>query len=454
MEHVKRYTTLGMGTDQGRTSGANGLAVLAAVTGREPGSVGTTTFRPPYAAVRIGAVAHHRQGDLYRPRRRMPAHGAHAAAGAVFDDFGWERPDWYRSNGAVREAAVVREMAAVREAVGVFDGSPLGKIEVGGPDAATFLDRLYVTNVKSLEPGRIRYSLMLREDGVIFDDGVLACLGHNHYLAGPSSGNADAVAAWFERWHQSEWPELRVAIAPVTARWAVVALAGPQARVLLQRLEPDFDISAQALPHMHLREGTLTGYPVRVARVSFTGELQYEISVPARHGRALFENALARGSDLHARPVGLEAWLRLRLEKGYLHLGSDTNGRTTPDDVGMARTARSKRVDFVGRRSLDLPFNLDPNREQLVGLRALDGPLEVGGRILAGGCERPPCATEGYVTSACHSPAVGAWIGLALLQRGRERMDEDVRIWTSGRVLRASVCPPVFLDPENRRLRV
>jgi sarcosine oxidase subunit alpha len=452
VEHLKRYTTLGMGTDQGRTSNVNGLALLAAATGRELEAVGTTTFRPPYAAVRMGTIAHRRQGSLYKPRRYLPAHGVHVRQSAVFEDFGWERPDWYRSNGAEREAAVEVEMAAVRTHVGVFDGSSLGKLEVTGPDAAEFLSRFYVSDVRSLKAGRVRYSVMLKEDGVILDDGVVACLGENHYLASPTSGNADLVAAWLERWRQTEWPSLRVAICSVTSSWASIAVAGPRARELLARLEPGFDVSNTAFPHMHIRGCQIGGVEARVARVSFTGELQYEISVPARYGASLLEVLLAGGGGLEPRLIGLEAWLRLRLEKGYLHLGSDTNGRTTPLDVGMGGIVAKRADDFIGKRSLSLPFASSAEREQLVGLVAIEGTLEVGGRVLGAGHARPPCPTEGYVTSACFSPSTGQSVGLALVERGFSREGETVSVYSAGRIARGRIVKPGVYDRGNERL--
>jgi len=453
VEHLKRYTTLGMGTDQGRTSNVNGLALMAELRGRPVDAVGTTTFRPPYTAVRMGAIANRRQGDLYRPRRFLPAHNVHEKLSAVFEDFGWERPDWYRSNGVDRETAVAVEMAAVRTHVGVFDGSSLGKIEVTGPDAAAFLSRFYVSNMATLKKGRIRYSVMLKEDGVIFDDGVVACLAENHYLASPTSGQAEAVAAWFERWRQTEWPSLRVAISPVTSNWASIAIAGPRSRDLLACLEPDFDISNAAFPHMEIRQGEAAGVPARVARISFTGELQYEISVPARYASSLIEFLLVSRGDIKPRVIGLEAWMRLRLEKGYLHLGSDTNGRTTPLDVGMAGIVAKRKDDFIGKRSLSLSFATSHEREQLVGLLPLEGTLEVGGRILAPNHTKPPCPTEGYVTSACFSPSLGHSIGLALIERGYVRLGETVSVYSGGTVTACRISSPVFYDPDNQRLQ-
>jgi sarcosine oxidase subunit alpha len=453
VEHLKRYTTLGMGTDQGRTSNVNGLALMAGLTGRAIDAVGTTTFRPPYTAVRMGTIANRRQGNLYKPRRLLPAHGVHETHGAIFEDFGWERPDWYRSNGTDRETAISVEMAAVRTHVGVFDGSSLGKIEVTGPDAGEFLSRFYVSNIATLKPGRVRYSLMLKEDGVIYDDGVVACLDTNHYLASPTSGHAEAITSWFERWRQTEWPSMKVAISPVTSNWASIAIAGPQARALLEGLEPDFDVSNSAFPHMQIREGTLGGVTARVARISFTGELQYELSVPARYASSLMTFLLTEGDALKPRPIGLEAWLRLRLEKGYLHLGSDTNGRTTPLDVGMADIVAKRKDDFIGKRSLTLPFATSPEREQLVGLISLEGALEVGGRVLSPDHSKPPCPTEGYVTSACFSPSLGHSIGLALIERGRARQGETVSIYCGDTPIRCRISNPTFYDPANEKLQ-
>ena len=451
VEHLKRYTTLGMGTDQGRTSNINGLALLAGQTGRRIKDVGTTTFRPPYTATRMGAIAHYRQGDSYTPRRRLPAHEVNVSHAAQFEDFGWERPDWYAANGPDREIAVAAEMYAVREAVGVFDASPLGKIEIAGPDARAFINKFYVSNLEGLKPGRIRYSVMLHDDGIIFDDGVVACIDDTLFLVGPTSGNAETVAAWFERWRQTEWPEMRVSIAPVTSNWAVVALAGPRARELLARLKPDIDISTDSFPHMHFREARFCGAPAWIARVSFTGELQYEISVPARFGDAFLQRAIDLGAELQGRPVGMEAWLRLRLEKGYVHLGADTNGRTTPLDIGMVGIAARKADDFIGKRALSLPYNRAEDREELVGLKPLYGEIEIGGRILQPGAEKPPCETIGYVSSAATTRHCGN-IGMALIEAGSQRMGETVRIFSEGRIAKAEICSPVFFDPENKRL--
>lgn len=454
-EHLKRYTTGGMAADQGRTSSLNLLRSLAEVSGRDMAGLGVTTFRPPFAGLNMGAIAGLRRGALHAPVRETPMLAEHLALEAEMGEFGgWRRADHYRSNAPDREKAVSVEMAAVRNAVGVFDGSPLGKVEIAGPDAARFVDRFYVSDMIGLKPGHIRYSLLLREDGIIFDDGVAVRLSEDRFLLSPTSGRADQVLFHLERWRQTEWPDLRVAIASIGSQWATLALSGPASRQLLTALGPDFPVDRESFPHMRFREGRVAGVPARVARVSFTGELQFELSVPARHGAALWRRAMEAGRDLGVRPVGIEAWLRLRVEKGYIHVGVDTDGRTLPDDIGFGAIARKKAADFIGKRSLDLSYANDPDRDQLVGLLAGDGAvLEPGGRILAAGHARPPAPVDGRVTSATMSVAAGGSIALAMLRRGRERLGEVVAIQQGGRQLRARVTEPVFHDPAGARLR-
>jgi sarcosine oxidase subunit alpha len=292
---------------------------------------------------------------------------------------------------------------------------------------------------------------MCHDDGIIFDDGVVACIDDNFFLAGPTSGNAEAVAAWFEQWRQTEWPDMAVAIAPVTSNWAAIAFAGPSSRDLLARLSPDFDISGEGFAHMQFRQGTVGGVPARVARVSFTGELQYEIAVSARYGQSLMKVAMREGAELGGIRIGMEAWLRLRLEKGYLHLGADTNGRTTPLDIGMGGVVKRKEVDFIGKRALSLPYNASEGREELVGLKPVDVRIKIGGRILADGHAQIPCPTIGNVTSVCNSPLVGN-IAMALIEDGSKRMGQRVKIYAEGKVSEAEVCSPVFVDPKNERL--
>jgi sarcosine oxidase, subunit alpha len=452
VEHLKRYTTTGMGTDQGKTSNVNALALLAAATARPVEEVGTTRFRPPFVPVTLGAVAGPRRGDLFRPRRYLPAHDWHAGQGAVFEEYGgWERPACYPGRSEAPEDATRREALAVRQSVGLFDGSPLGKIEIHGPDAATLLDRVYVGTASTLKPGRVRYGLMLNENGTIIDDGVFARLADDRFLVFTTSGGATRIAAMLEEWLQCEWTDLRVFVTPVTGHWAIATLSGPKARDVMRRVGTDLDFSPDAFPHMSMREGAVAGIPARVMRVSFTGETSYEINVSARHAEHLFEALRAGGADCGITPYGIEALQILRTEKGYLHIGTDTDGTTIPEDVGLGAAIARKPSDFIGRRSLQRPAALAPDRLQLVGLRHGDPSvvLPVGAHVVTG---PPPAASEGFVTSTCYSPALRRGIALALVKAGRKRQGETVGLYADGRFFQAEIVSPVFLDPAGERL--
>ncbi len=452
VEHLKRYTTLGMATDQGKTSNLPGLAILAETTARPIPEIGTTTFRPPYVAVTMGAVAADAVGEDYQPRRRLPAHDEHVAAGALFEDFGpWPRPAAYLRPGEDLDAAARREARAARAAAVLFDATPLGKIEVFGRDAETFLERIYCTPVAGLKAGRIRYGAMLTEHGVVLDDGVLARLGPDRFLLSPSSGAALRVYRWLEEWRQGEWLDLDVRIANLTHAFACVAVAGPQARAVVARIAPALDLSPAALPHMAFVDGLVAGVAARIARVSFTGELQYEITVPASHGAALWR--LLQGFD-EITPIGIEAWLRLRLDKGYIHVGSDSDGTSLPGDVGFGPLVARKTGDFVGKRSLLRPDAVRPDREQLVGLVASDPGfvLPVGAQILPGQGVALPVPAIGRVTSACFSEALGHGIALGRLRGGRGRIGDTVEIYHLGRRLTAQVTALPFFDPKGERL--
>jgi len=454
VEHLKRYTTTGMSVDQGKTSNLNALALLAELTDRAMAGIGTTTFRPVYSPVSLGAIAAGVSGELYSPTRLLPAHDWHIANGADFDEYGgWQRPACYRRPGEDREAAIHREALAVRNSVGLFDGSPLGKIEVKGPDAAEFLDRLYLNNMLSLPPGRARYGLMLNENGVVLDDGVCVCMAPEHYLVCTTSAAAERVTAWLEEWQQCEWPQLRFVIAPVTTQWAVLTLAGPRARELLSSIDSDMDFSSESLPHLGFASGCFAGNEARVQRVSFSGELSFEISVPARRAEALWAELMHAGAGVGIEPVGVEAILVLRLEKGFLHVGVDTDGTTNPLDLGFGGIMAKKQRDFVGRRSLSRPNDQRADRRQLVGLE----PVSRADRLTAGahlvledGRSR---RSIGFVTSAALSPTLGRSIGLALLERGFERKGETVTVFDDGRSFAARVVAPAFYDPRGDRLR-
>ena len=450
IEHLKRYTTIGMSVDQGKTSNLNALLVTAELTGRPAGVVGTTTFRPPYSPVTLGAIAAGGIGEFHAPRRRLPAHAEHERIGAVFEEAsGWMRPAWYPQPGESKQQATVREALAVRRAVGLFDASPLGKIEVQGADAARFLDAFYINNIHTLEIGRTRYGLMLNENGVVIDDGTISRLGPQHFVLTTTSGGAARIADWLEEWRQCEWPDLEVVLTPVTTQWATLSLAGPRARDVLSRFDTDIELSAAALPHMHVRSGHLAGVPTRLYRTSFSGELGYEINVPARHAAALWRALEDAGRGFGITAYGTEALLLLRLEKGFLHVGMDTDGTTSPDDVGWGEIAARKRSDYIGKRSLSRAENRRTDRMQLIGLEGDDELLTVGAHLrLAGTTE----GSDGWVTSAAFSPTLGRRIALGVLRGGRSRLGEPVTLFDFDRTGRARVAATPFFDPEGERL--
>ncbi len=455
VEHFKRYTTTGMSVDQGKTSNLNALVMLAAATRRSADETGTTTFRPPFAPVTLGAIAGGRAGRFYRLCRELPTCDEQTRLDAVFEEMGgWRRPSAYLRSGEGESEAVAREVRAVREAVGLFEASPLGKILVRGPDAAEFLDRIYANTMRTLGVGKVRYGIMLNEKGVIIDDGVCAKVAEADFWVSTTSGGAARIAAWMEEWLQCEWTDLRVVITPVTAQWATFTLAGPRAREVLARFDSDIDFSPDAFPHMQVRTGRLAGLESRIFRVSFSGELSFEINVPAHEGVELWRALLSAGRDLGITPYGIEALQTLRVEKGYIHVGSDTDGTTIPDDIGFGEVVNRKTGDFVGRRSLSLPENRRLDRLQLVGLRAYerDCPLEAGAHVVTNDSLRNGRASEGYVTSAYPSPSLGHHVALALLARGRSRHRESVTLFSEGAETRAQVVVPVFYDPGGERL--
>ena len=448
VEHLKRYTATGMSIDQGKTSNLNALALLGTLTSRAPADTGTTTFRPPFTPVTLGAIAARRTGAQYRPARALPTYDQQVELGALFEEFGgWQRPAAYPRAGESLEAASGREVRAVRSGVGMFEGSPLGKILVRGPAAAEFLDRVYANTMSTLAIGQSRYGLMLNERGVIIDDGVCARFGEREFWVSTTSGGATRIANWMDEWLQCEWREMRVVATPVTTHWATIAVAGPKARTVLAALPTDIDLSATAFPHLHARAGQFAGIACRILRVSFSGELSYEINVPADSAGTVWKALLAAGKAHGMTPFGVEALMTMRIEKGFLHVGSDTDGTTVPDDVGFGPAVQRKRGDFIGRRSLTLAENLRPDRMQLVGLRAVDAR-----RPLVAGAHLVDETTVGYVTSACHSPTLGVSLGLGLLRRGRARYGEQLGVFDNGTESRAEVVPAAHYDPKGERL--
>ncbi|MGQ0383711.1 MAG: 2Fe-2S iron-sulfur cluster-binding protein [Gammaproteobacteria bacterium] len=451
VELIKRYTTAGMATDQGKTAGPNTLLITAALRKESPGETGTTTFRPPWTPVTLGALAGRGTGERYAPRQRLPAHAEHEALSPHWwEAGGWMRPACYPQNNEPPHRAVAREAAAVRAGVGIFDASPLGKIEVRGRDALKFLDRFYLNNLATLEQDRIRYGLMLNENGVIIDDGTVAKLADDHFVVTTTSGAAMRIGAWLEEWRQCEWPDLEVFVTPVSTHWATMAVAGPRARALLQRFKTDIALDAAAFPHLSLRTGSFAGVRARICRVSYSGELGYEISVPARYGASLWHALLTEGAALGAVPYGIETALLLRLEKGFLHVGVDTDGTTCPADVGWGEAARRKESDYIGKRSLSRSENLRPDRLQLVGLTAADSATLVAGAHLRLPGTRE--GSDGWVTSAAVSAALGKPIALAMLRGGGARLGEAVAVHDLARRGTATVVATPFYDPEGKRL--
>ncbi|MEO0623221.1 MAG: sarcosine oxidase subunit alpha family protein [Pseudomonadota bacterium] len=456
VEHTKRYTTLGMATDQGKTSNIAGLALLAEALGKQIPEVGTTTFRPPYTPISMGAIAGSAKGPLFKAIRQTPMHGWHAENGADFEPVGdWFRPFCYLRQGEDRHAAVTREVLNTRNRVGILDASTLGKIAVIGPDAPKFLDRIYTNMMSTLKVGRCRYGLMCTENGFLFDDGVVVRTGPESYLCHTTSGGADRVAAHLEEWLQTEWWDLNVYTANVTDQWAQIAVAGPEARAILTAAGTDIDLSAEALPFMSYLEGKIAGVPVRLFRISFSGEMAFEIATPAGHGMALWQALLDAGEPLGVMPYGTEALHIMRAEKGFIMIGDETDGTVTPQDLGLHWAVSKKKDDFLGKRAQERIDLTRPDRKQLVGLLT-DNPQVVlpdGAHAVAETREAgKPMVTIGHVTSTYMSPTLGHSIAMALIEGGSQRMGESLKFpMEDGTILRATVVDPVFYDKEGAR---
>ena len=454
IEHVKRYTTTGMATDQGKTSNLNALGIVARNLGRTIPEVGFTTFRMPYTPVTFGSFAGVARGMLFDPVRTTPMHGWAASRGAVFEDVGlWKRARYFPRGEEDMHAAVARECRAVRSGCGIFDASTLGKIEVVGSDAATFMNRMYVNSWDRLAPGRARYGVMLRDDGFVYDDGVVARMGADRFHVTTTTGGAPRVLALMEDYLQTEWSDLNVWLTSTTEQWAVIAVQGPSARAVLAGLV-DVDLSAQALPHMSVAEGHIGGVPMRLFRVSFTGELGFEVNVPADYGPAVWEAIWDAGTVHGMTPYGTESMHVMRAEKGYIIVGQDTDGTVTPDDVGLAWTIGKGKPDFVGLRSLMRPAMSAPDRRQLVGLTTIDPQvvLEEGAQVMEQPGARAAARPLGHVTSSYHSAVLGRSIALGLVSGGRARLGHKLYVPMASGEAEVQVTPAVFYDSEGKRL--
>lgn len=455
VEHFKRFTTTGMATDQGRTSNLNAMAVTGDAMGVPMGQVGITTFRPPYTPIPFGTLAGYNRGETFAPSRRTPSHDWAVAHGAVFEDVGlWKRARYFPRDGEDIESAVRRECRVTRAAAGILDASTLGKIEVVGPDAAEFMNRMYVNAWSKLKVGSCRYGVLLREDGYVFDDGVVGRMAQDRFHVTTTSGGAANVFNLMEDYLQTEWPDLNVWLTSTTEQWSVIAVQGPKARSILAPLVEGIDLSNAAFPHMSVREGTILGVPTRLFRVSFTGELGFEVNVPSSRGAEIWNAIIGEGERHGAVPYGTEAIHVLRAEKGFIIVGQETDGTVTPDDVGLSWAIGKAKPDFVGKRSLTRPDLQASGRKQLVGLLPVDhnGVPDEGAQLLSadGGAPR---SSQGHVTSAYWSDAAGGPIALALLADGRARHGETIHVTTlGGAPSRWRVGEPVFFDPAGERL--
>jgi sarcosine oxidase subunit alpha len=455
VEHVKRYTTIGTAHDQGKTSGVIASGITAELLGRPVEELGTTTFRPPYTPVAFAALAGRQRGALFDPERTTALHDWHVAHGAVFEDVGqWKRPRYYPLPGEDMEAAVLRECAAVRTGVGILDGSTLGKIDVQGPDAAVLLDRIYTNMMSSLKVGFVRYGVMCGVDGMVIDDGTVLRVAEDRFLVYTTTGGAAKVLDWMEEWVQTEWPELRVHLTSVTEQWATFPVVGPRSRDVIATVFPDLDASNEAFGFMAWRETRLDGVPVRIARVSFSGELAYEVNVNSWYAPAVWERLVAAGQPYGITPYGTETMHVLRAEKGYPIIGQDTDGTVTPHDLGMAWAVSKKKPDFIGKRSFSRVENQNPLRKQLVGLLPLDRQtvLPEGAQIVATDTlPEPPVPMLGHVTSSYRSAELGRPFALALVKAGRSRIGETLHVPLDGALVPVEVTGSVLVDPEGAR---
>ncbi|MFP4137826.1 MAG: sarcosine oxidase subunit alpha family protein [Halomonas sp.] len=462
IEHVKRYTAMGFGTDQGKLGNINGMAIAARCLGKTIPEVGTTVFRPNYTPVTFGAIVGRHCRELFDPERYTALHQWHVEHGAEFEDVGqWKRP-WYfpqTVNGKqeTMHEAVARECLAVREKVGILDASTLGKIDIQGPDAREFLGRIYTNKWAKLAPGRARYGLMCKDDGMLMDDGTTSCLAENHFLMTTTTGGAAGVMEWLELWHQTEWPELDVTFTSVTDQWATMTVTGPEARKLMAEIT-DIDLDRDAFKFMDWREGRVADVPARVFRISFTGELAYEINVQANYAMHVWKTLFEHGEKYGLTPYGTETMHVLRAEKGFIIAGQDTDGSVTPEDLGMQwAIGYDKPNSWVGKRALARSDTRRTDRKQLVGLKPKDPSvvLEEGAQIVFDPDHAIPMPMVGHVTSSYYSPTLQSGFALAVVKGGQSRLGETVYLpMVDGKTHAAEIVGTIFVDPKGERQNV
>ncbi len=462
IEHIKRYTALGFGTDQGKLSNVNGFAIAAEALGKTIPEVGTTTYRPAYTPVSFGALAGAHVGITFEPRRYTAMQATHEAYGAEFEDVGqWIRPWYFAKPGEDIHAAVNRECLATRNSVGMLDASTLGKIDIRGKDVREFLNRIYANAWTQLAVGKCRYGLMLDEAGMVMDDGVTACITDTHFLMTTTSGGAARVMTWLEKWHQTEWPELEVYMTSVTDHWTTAALVGPKSRDVLAKLCTDIDLSKDAFKFMDWRDGTVAGVPARVFRISFSGELAYEVNVDASYGNYVWNELMKAGKEFDITPYGTETMHVLRAEKGFIIVGQDTDGSVTPFDLDMAWAVGMKKpYSFLGKRSLARSDTSRTDRKQLVGLLPEDPNvvLKEGAQLINSSDITPPVPMLGHVTSSYYSAFLGRSIAMGFVIDGIKRRDEEGRnivyAWAEGKAVKVKIVSSVFVDAEGARHNV
>jgi len=459
IEHVKRYTAMGFGTDQGKTGNINGMAIAAKSLKQTIPDTGTTIFRPNYTPVTFGAITGRNVGELFDPERYTAIHRWHIENGALFEDVGqWKRPWYYPKAGETMQQTLDRECTATRNSVGILDASTLGKIDIQGKDAREFLGRVYTNAWAKLAIGKCRYGLMCGEDGMVFDDGVTACLGDNHFLMTTTTGGAARVLSWLEIYHQTEWPEMEVYFNSVTDHWSTATISGPNARKVLAKLTGDIDLDAESFKFMDWRTGRVAGVPARVFRISFTGELSYEINVNANYGLAVWEQIMQAGTEFNITPYGTESMHVLRAEKGFIIVGQDTDGSVHPHDIDHGWAVVDKKpFSFIGKRGMKRTDCVRPNRKQLVGLKTKvpDEVIPEGAQAVNDPEQPIPMDMLGHVTSSYYSANLGYSIAMGMIKDGLNRMGETVYYpLADGRVIEAEICSPVFYDPKGERQRV
>jgi len=454
IEHVKRYTTTGMGTDQGKLGNMHALGIISETAGTKMGEHGTTTFRPPYTPLTFGTIVGRNVGEYFDIFRKTPIHEWHVKNKAEFENVGqWKRAWYYPKNNEDMYQAVQRESKAARDSAGILDASTLGKIDIQGTDASEFLNRVYTNAWSKLAIGKCRYGLMLNEDGMVYDDGVTTRLGENHYIMTTTTGGAANVLSKLEDYLQTEWPELDVYLTSVTDHFATISVCGPNSKKIVSTVIDDLDFSDENFPHMTFKNAKIGKINCRVMRISFTGELSYEINVQANYAKSVWEKCMEAGKDFNITPYGTETMHLLRAEKGFIIVGQDTDGTMTPVDLQMDWIVSKKKYDFIGKRSLYRSDTIREDRKQLVGLLT-DNPedvLEEGSQIVAD-VKKSPVEMLGHVTSSYFSPNLKKSIALAVVRGGKNMMGKKLMIPMENKSINVTIADPVFLDKDNKKL--